>query len=65
MPRQNHKVPLERVNDYCWRIPKSYNPAMRVDGLIYASRQLIDFVRRDPAPEQVANVATLDRKSVV
>jgi tRNA-splicing ligase RtcB len=59
MPKQAYDGPLERVTDYCWRIPKSYKPQMRVDGLIYASRKLIDLVRSDQAPEQVANVATL------
>jgi tRNA-splicing ligase RtcB len=51
--------PLERVNDCCWRIPKSYKPGMRVDGLIYADDKLIDLIREDQAPEQVANVAML------
>ena len=51
--------PLEQVNDYCWRIPQSYKPGMRVDGLIYANRELIDLIRVDQAPEQVANVAFL------
>jgi tRNA-splicing ligase RtcB len=32
---------------------------MRVDGLIYASEALIDQIRADQAPEQVANVAFL------
>src|SRR5690606_17655854 len=32
---------------------------MRVDGLIYASRELIDQVRKDQAADQVANVAFL------
>jgi tRNA-splicing ligase RtcB len=51
--------PLERVNDCCWRIPKSYKPGMRVDGLIYADDRMIDAIRSDSAPEQVANVAFL------
>src|SRR3954465_12534578 len=51
--------PLERVNETCWRIPKTYRPDMRVDGLIFADDQLIDQIRADQAPEQVANVATL------
>lgn len=51
--------PLERVNDCCWRIPKSYKPGMRVDGLIYADDVLMEKIREDPAPEQVANVAFL------
>src|SRR4051794_26873249 len=51
--------PLERVNDYCWRIPKTYKEGMRVDGLIYADDQMIELIRKDQAPDQVANVAFL------
>ncbi len=51
--------PLEKVNDYCWRIPKSYREGMRVDGLIFADEQLLEHIRADQAPEQVANVAFL------
>ncbi|HEX3655905.1 MAG TPA: RtcB family protein [Pirellulales bacterium] len=51
--------PLEQVNETCWRIPRTYKPGMRVDGLIYASRELIELIRADQAPEQVANVAFL------
>lgn len=59
MAKQGFHGPLERVNDCCWRIPKSYKPGMRVDGLIYASAQMIDQIKGDQAPEQVANVAFL------
>ncbi|GMU36398.1 MAG: RNA-splicing ligase RtcB [Phycisphaerae bacterium] len=51
--------PLERVDAWRWRIPKSYKPGMRVDGLIFASEALIAHIRKDKSPEQVANVATL------
>src|SRR3954466_4032571 len=51
--------PLERVNDFCWRIPKSYKAGMRVDGLIYADDQMIELIRKDQAAEQVVNVAFL------
>ena len=54
-----YQGPLIPVNDCCWRIPKSYKPGMRVDGLIYADEHLIELIRSDPAPEQVANVAFL------
>src|SRR5262245_50219560 len=54
-----YRGPLERVTDCCWRIPKSYKAGMRVDGLIYADEHLIDSIRDDQAPEQVANVAFL------
>jgi tRNA-splicing ligase RtcB len=59
MPKDAFAGPLERVNDTLWRIPKSYRPDMRVDGLIYADDALIELIRGDQAPEQVANVATL------
>ncbi|MDA0809026.1 MAG: RtcB family protein [Planctomycetota bacterium] len=59
MDKKGFHGPLERVNDYCWRIPRSYRSDMRVDGLIYASDDLIQQVRSDQAPDQVANVATL------
>ena len=31
MADNRYEGPLEKVNDYCWRIPKSYKPGMRVD----------------------------------
>lgn len=51
--------PLERIDSCRWRIPKSYQPGMRVDGIIYADEKLIKDIRRDKAPQQVANVAHL------
>ena len=59
MQTQAFHGPLEKVNDYCWRIPKSYKAGMRVDGMIFASEQLMESIRDDPAAEQVANVAFL------
>lgn len=59
MVARRYEGPLERVSPCCWRIPKAYKPGMRVDGLIYADDQLIELIREDPAPEQVANVAFL------
>jgi tRNA-splicing ligase RtcB len=51
--------PLEQVGPCQWRIPKSYREDMRVDGLIFADETLIEQIRQDQGPEQVANVATL------
>lgn len=59
MPKDVFRGPLEQVSPTCWRIPKSYKPGMRVDGLIFADEHLIDAIRTDQAPEQVANVAFL------
>ncbi|MFA4984715.1 MAG: RtcB family protein [Candidatus Omnitrophota bacterium] len=50
---------LEKIDDYRWRIPKSYRPGMRVPGIIYADEGLLKDIRQDKALEQVANVAFL------
>jgi tRNA-splicing ligase RtcB (3'-phosphate/5'-hydroxy nucleic acid ligase) len=57
MPPLN--VNLEKIDEYRWRIPKSYKPGMRVDGLIYASEKMLPQILEDRAIEQVANVAFL------
>ena len=51
--------PLEKIDDYRFRIPKSYKKGMRVDGIIYADDKLIASIRQDKAMEQVSNVAFL------
>jgi len=56
---QAYRGPLERIDATRWRIPKSYKPGMRVDGIIFADDSLIEQIRQDQAPEQVANVAFL------
>jgi tRNA-splicing ligase RtcB len=50
---------LEKIDEYRWKIPRSYKKGMRVDGIIYASSKMINSILQDMAPEQVANVATL------
>jgi len=50
---------LEKIDDYRWRIPKSYKGGMRVPGIIYADEKLLKDIRHDKALEQVANVAFL------
>lgn len=59
MPSQCFSGPLERVDECSWRIPRTYKTGMLVDGLIFADDALIEQVRSDQAPEQVANVACL------
>jgi len=51
--------PLEKLGPCLWRIPKSYQKGMTVDGLIFADDRLIELIRRGRACEQVANVACL------
>lgn len=50
---------LDRIDEYRWRIPKSYKNGMRVDGIIYASEDMLEAILSDKAVEQVANVAFL------
>ena len=50
---------IERIDEYRWRVPKSYKPGMRVDGVVYASERMMENIRADKALEQVANVAFL------
>lgn len=51
--------PLERLDEYRWRIPQSYQPGMRVPGLIFADERMMEQIKRDLSLQQVANVAHL------
>jgi tRNA-splicing ligase RtcB len=59
MGKDSYHGPLEQVDECCWRIPKSYKAGMRVDGLIFTNERLLDQIKKDQAPDQVANVAFL------
>ena len=48
---------IERVDTYRWRIPR--HGKMRVDGLIYASEDMMREIRGDQSLQQVVNVAHL------
>jgi len=52
------KVPLERIGDVIWRIPK-FRSDMRVPVLVFASEELLKKMREDRTLIQGANVATL------
>ena len=51
--------PLDRIDEYRWRIPRKYKPEMRTDGVVYASSEMMREIRTDNSMEQVANVACL------
>ncbi len=59
MTKPGYEGPLEQVDECCWRIPKTYKSGMQVEGRIFADDRLMDQIRADQAPEQVANVAFL------
>jgi len=48
-----------KIDDYRFKIPKTHKAGMRTDGIIYASEKMLPKIKDDNAPEQVANVATL------
>jgi len=51
--------PTEQLDEFRFVIPKSYKPTMRTEGLIFADVKMMEQVKKDFAPEQVANVATM------
>jgi tRNA-splicing ligase RtcB (3'-phosphate/5'-hydroxy nucleic acid ligase) len=59
MDKESFHGSLEQVDATCWRIPKSYKPGMRVDGLIFTNERMLPQLLKDQAPEQVANAAFL------
>ena len=50
---------LEKIDEYHWRIPKSYKAGMRVPGIIYADEDILAHTQQEQTLEQVANVAFL------
>jgi tRNA-splicing ligase RtcB len=50
---------LIKIDDYRWKIPENYKTGMRVPGLIYASKEMLESMLEEQTPEQVANVAFL------
>ena len=51
--------PLERIDDFRWRLPIGFQPGMRVPGIVYADAEMARRIAEDRSLEQVANVATL------
>ena len=52
-------IPLRKLDDYRWEIPRDYDSGMRVPGLIFADEKLLTKIRDDQSLKQVANVAHL------
>ena len=50
---------FEKIDDYRWKIPRSFKPGMRTDGLIYANEEMLQPIIEENAHQQVANVACL------
>lgn len=50
-------VKVQQIDECRWRIPRE--GAMRTDGLVFATRHMMDILQEEKALEQVRNVATL------
>jgi len=59
MGKGSQDIPVEKIDDYRWRIPKSYMKGMLVDGIVYADEVLLKTIKADQALQQVANAAHL------
>ncbi len=57
--KTEQEIPLRKIDNWRWEIPRDYKPGMRVPGLIFADEKLLKTLRFDQALEQVANVAHL------
>ena len=53
----NYKI--KKINDYKWEIEKDKEYGMRVPGIIFANKQLLDHAINEKTIDQVVNVATL------
>ena len=52
-------IPINRVDDLIWEIPRDYNPNMRVPVRIYADSELLNMMKRDQTLNQCINMTQL------
>lgn len=50
---------LKRIDEFRWRLPKSYQDGMNTDGMVFADDRVMELIDQDEAIKQVANVACL------
>jgi len=53
------KEVLEKIDNFRWKIPKSFKECMRTDAVIYADEAMLEHIFADNAHIQAANVACL------
>jgi len=57
--RRSESVPLEKIDDYSWRIPRKFKSGMRVPGMVFADEYLLEKMKTDRTLLQCVNVAHL------
>ena len=55
----NWQAILQKIDEWRFKLPRTFKEGMRTDGLIYADEQMIEHIVADNAHIQVANVACL------
>ena len=50
---------LKQIGPYRYLVPKDFQKGMKIEGLIFASDELIGAIEHDETIQQIANVATL------
>ena len=53
------EIPLEKIQNYVWEIPKSYKDGMKVPARVFANKDLLEKIKQDKTLEQITNVAFL------
>ena len=53
-----HKSNFEKISDYVWELPKTYDGRMRYRAHLW-QREILDMAFRDQSVEQLINVAML------
>jgi len=57
--RDTHRIRLERIDDYRWRVPLGSQQGMLTEGRVYASERMLQDSLSEGELNQVANVACL------
>lgn len=52
-------IPLKKLGEHSWEIPKDFRPGMNVPGRVYADSSLLEKMAEDLTLQQCANVAHL------
>src|SRR3972149_5962408 len=58
-PAMGEGIPFRRLDEFRVEIPRSFNPRMRTDALLFADEKMVEIIRNDESPIQAANVATM------
>lgn len=53
------KQDFERISDYIWEVPKSFNKNMNVPVRVFASERILEATLKDRSIQQAINAATL------